>query len=102
MRIARVVGQVVSTAKPDSIAGRTILLLRDIDAADPADTDTEQADTESYAAIDLIGAGRGEVVLVTKGSAARVELPTGRVPVDAAAIGIVDSLVVEGEVTYEK
>lgn len=97
MRIARVVGQVVSTAKPDSIAGRTILLLRDIDPAAPGN-----AGDESYAAVDLIGAGRDEVVLVVKGSAARVAAAADATPIDAAAIGIVDSLVFDGEVTYEK
>ncbi|MDF3281135.1 MULTISPECIES: EutN/CcmL family microcompartment protein [unclassified Gordonia (in: high G+C Gram-positive bacteria)] len=97
MRVARVVGQVVSTAKPDSIAGRTILLLNDIDPADP-----DQVSTRTYAAVDLVGAGRGEVVLVATGGAARVESATAQAPVDAAAIGIVDSLVVGSDVTYEK
>lgn len=97
MRVARVVGQVVSTAKPDSIAGRTILLLNDIDPREP---DADAAAT--YAAVDLIGAGRGEVVLVATGSAARMDSATADAPVDAAAIGIVDSLVVDSAVTYEK
>lgn len=97
MRIAKVVGQVISTAKPDSIAGRTILLIRDIDPTDASDVDGVP-----YAAVDLIGAGRGEVVIVAHGGAARAEAPTNGTPVDAAAVGIVDSLVVEGEVTYEK
>ncbi|MFW0794507.1 EutN/CcmL family microcompartment protein [Gordonia sp. CPCC 205515] len=97
MRVAKVVGQVVSTAKPDSIAGRTILLLTDIDPAHPDDVGTG-----SYAAVDLIGAGRGEVVLVATGGAARMDSATTTAPVDAAAIGIVDSLVVDSEVTYEK
>lgn len=100
MRIARVVGQVVSTAKSDSIAGRTILLLTDIDPALPDDSGAGGA--VGYAAVDLIGAGRGEVVLVTRGSAARIDGATSNAPVDAAVIGIVDSLVVESTVTYEK
>ncbi|SIR76430.1 EutN/CcmL family microcompartment protein [Williamsia sterculiae] len=98
MRIARVVGQVVSTAKPDSISGRIILLVRDIDPGDPADSEDDGG--RPYAAVDLTGAGRGEVVLVVKGTAARAA--ADEAPLDAAAIGIVDSLVVEGKVTYEK
>lgn len=97
MRIARVVGQVISTVKPDSIAGRTILLLRDIDATDASD-----GEDNAYAALDLIGAGSGEVVIVAHGGAARTDEATVGTPIDAAAIGIVDSLVVEGKVTYEK
>lgn len=97
MRIARVVGQVVSTAKADAIAGRTLLLLRNLDASRP-DGSVELP----YAAVDLIGAGRDEVVLVATGGAARIDAGLRDAPVDAAVIGIVDSLVVEGEVTYEK
>ncbi|MBM7365390.1 EutN/CcmL family microcompartment protein [Gordonia hydrophobica] len=97
MRTARVVGQVVSSAKLDSIAGRSLLLLQDLDPALP-----DQESAGAYAAIDLIGAGRGEVVLVVTGSAARVGLDDRDTPVDAAVVGIVDSLIVDGSVTYEK
>lgn len=97
LRTARVVGQVVSSAKLDSIAGRSLLLLQDLDPASP-----DQESAAAYAAIDLIGAGRGEVVLVVTGSAARIGMPERDSPVDAAVIGIVDSLVVDGSVTYEK
>ncbi|NMO03775.1 EutN/CcmL family microcompartment protein [Gordonia sp. TBRC 11910] len=97
MRVARVVGQVVSTAKPASIAGRTILLVHDLDPAAP-----ERVVGTPYAVVDLVGAGRGEVVLVAAGSAARVDEELASAPVDAAVIGIIDSLIVENEVTYDK
>lgn len=97
MHVATVVGQVVSTVKPDSIAGVTILLLQDVDAANPG-----EALGTPYAAIDLIGAGRGEIVLVSTGSAARADPRTAEAPVDATVIAIVDSLVRLGAQTYQK
>lgn len=97
MHVATVVGQVVSTAKPDSISGVTILLLQDVDSAAPS----EPLGTP-YAAIDLIGAGRDEIVLVSTGSAARADPKTTEAPVDAAVIAIVDNLVCLGQQTYQK
>lgn len=97
MHVARVVGQVVSTAKPDSLAGSSLLLVRDLDPAA-----AELTDEAAYAAVDLVGAGTGEVVLVVVGGAARMEAATIGAPVDAAVVAIIDNLVLDGRVTYAK
>jgi len=55
----------------------------------------------SYVAIDLVGAGEGEVVLVTKGSAARVSDATN-VPTDAAIIAVVDTVQIGTQNAYSK
>ncbi|PBC35209.1 ethanolamine utilization protein EutN [Rhodococcus sp. ACS1] len=96
MRLARVVGQVVATAKVPELGGTTILVVEDID------TDPGGENGRSYAAVDLVGAGQEEVVLVASGSAARVDPATAGVPVDQAIIAIADTIVTHGEVTYSK
>lgn len=99
MRLAKVVGQVVSTVKEPGLDGFKILLVENLEPADP---DGVRFGAESYPAIDVVGAGEGEVVLVTIGSAARVPGASGRTPTDAAVVAIVDSVIVGGEVTFKK
>ena len=43
-----------------------------------------------FVAIDNVGAGIGETVLIARGSAARVGCDLEKAPVDAAIVGIVD------------
>jgi ethanolamine utilization protein EutN len=95
MDLARVQGQVVSTVKQPGLTGFTLLLLRPVDASG---TDVEDAAT--FIAIDLIGAGTGEVVLVARGGAARVPTTSASTPTDAAAIAIVDSVSVGQQTTF--
>lgn len=99
VRLAKVVGQVVSTVKEPGLDGFKILLVEDLDPTDP---DRSQFGGESYPAVDVVGAGEGEVVLVTAGSAARVPSASGRTATDAAVVAIVDSVIVGGEVTFKK
>ena len=49
-----------------------------------------------------MGAGRGEVVLIAQGSSARQTVATKERPVDAVVMAIVDTLAVDGDVTFEK
>ena len=99
MRLAKVVGQVVSTVKEPGLDSFKILLVEDLDPNDP---DREPFDAEAYPAIDVVGAGEGEVVLVAIGSAARIPASAGRTPTDASVVAIVDSVIVGGEVTFKK
>jgi ethanolamine utilization protein EutN len=105
MRLAKVVGQVVATVKEPGLDGFKILLVEDLDVADPQ-IETTQRDPfhaeAPYPAIDLVGAGEGEVVLVTAGSAARVPSASERTATDAAVVAIVDTVIVRGEVTFKK
>lgn len=95
MLIARVVGSAVSTAKDDRLTGLKLLVLR---AATPADEPTGEA----FVAADVVGAGEGELVLVVTGSAARHTSMTEGRAVDAAIVGILDSLEVDGRNTFVK
>ena len=53
-------------------------------------------------AVDTVGAGEGEIVLVVSGSSARQTTKTQNTPVDAVIMGIVDSIELEGKVVYRK
>ena len=88
MYLAKVIGTVVSTSKDERLVGCKLLLTRRIDehgngVADP------------IIAIDNVGAGTGEVVIVTTGSAARRATGRDDGPIDATIVGIVDAVEVE-------
>lgn len=79
MKIGKVIGTVVSTRKDEALVGFKLLVI---------ETDDTQ---ERLVAIDTVGAGVGERVLVATGSAARVTLLV-HAPVDATVVGIIDTV----------
>jgi ethanolamine utilization protein EutN len=86
MQIARVVGTVVSTQKNRKLHGSTLLLVQPI-------TPGGAARGAAMLAIDSVGAGVGERVLVViEGKAAGQALGQKGAPVDAAVIGIIDDI----------
>jgi microcompartment protein CcmK/EutM len=86
MQIARVVGTVVSTQKNRKLEGAKLLLVQPL-----ALDDTPRG--VSLIAIDSVGAGVGEKVLVViEGKAAGDALGRKAAAVDAAVIGIIDSV----------
>ncbi|GFN23275.1 EutN/CcmL family microcompartment protein [Moorellaceae bacterium AZ2] len=87
MFIAEVTGTVVATRKHESLTGTKLLLIRPLDGGRRGQT---------LVAVDAVGAGKGEVVLVTTGSGARLGLGVPHAPVDMTIVGIVDK--VEGDV----
>ncbi|HKS44211.1 MAG TPA: EutN/CcmL family microcompartment protein [Amycolatopsis sp.] len=96
MQLATVLGQIVSTVKAPGLERYTLLLVQDA-----VDADCERPAGAVYVAMNLIGAGTGEVVLIVRGGAARVAAGA-EVPTDRAVVGIVDSVVHKGQVTYQK
>ncbi len=95
MLVARVVGSAVSTIKDDNLRGLKLLIVQEA-------TPSDELRGETFVAADTVGAGEGELVLVVLGSAARQTEKTRDYPVDAAIIGVLDSLEVAGEVTFRK
>lgn len=95
MRIARVVGSAVSTVKCASLHSRKLLVVRAASASDELIGDP-------FVAVDAAGAGEGELVLVSEGSAARHTEFTDAAPVDAVIVAILDSLEVGGQTTFRK
>jgi ethanolamine utilization protein EutN len=95
MRIARVIGSAVSTVKEPSLVGHKLLLVRETD-------ERNEVTGPVFVAVDVVGAGTGELVLVSEGSAARQSGQTTNQPVDAVIMGVLDSLEVDGTVTFRK
>lgn len=95
MLIARVVGDVVSTIKDEKIVGRKLLIVREV-------TTENEIVGKPIVAIDTVDAGIGDVVLIAQGSSARQTSITKDTPTDAVIFAIVDSLEVEGKVTFRK
>lgn len=95
MKLARVMGTVVSTHKEPSLTGTKFLLVQMLDG--------EGNDLPHYEiAADCVGAGLTEVVLVSLGSAAREISTKERYPVDALIVAIVDTVAVGNKLTYSK
>jgi ethanolamine utilization protein EutN len=56
----------------------------------------------TFIAVDTLGAGEGQFVLVTQGSSARLTPETKSLPIDAVIIGLVDTVRIEGKEVFKK
>ena len=100
MIFGKVAGTVVSTRKSDSITGTKYLLVR-------LCSQDEKLSNSYLVVLDLVGAGIGEMVIVSQGSSARQSELTYQKPIDAVIVGIVDLVEEKGimklvKATYEK
>jgi ethanolamine utilization protein EutN len=97
--LARVEGSVVSTKKEASMQGRKLLLVRPqlVDEKDPT---RFRSGSNTIVAVDVVGAGVGELVMFCQGSSARLAGGLKELPVDAVIIGIVDAVDVRGKQIY--
>ena len=95
MELGKVVGTVWATRKDDGLKGYKIQVvnLLDMDMG---------ATAQHVVALDSVGAGKGEVVLVVRGSSARVTTGMSDVPVDACIVAILDSVEISGKRVYDK
>jgi microcompartment protein CcmK/EutM len=99
MKLGRVVGTVVSTIKSSGLNSYKLMLVSHLDlAADSIPSDEHEA----FVAIDLVGAGEGEIVLISRGSAARVSAGASDVPTDAAIVAVVDNVQIGERNAYSK
>lgn len=95
MLIATVKGTVVGTQRSDEIDGATFLLVAVCDG-------TLQSTNNYIVALDAVGAGRGELVLLSQGSSARQTAASYEKPIDAIIVGIIDVVTERGEVVFRK
>ena len=79
-----VISNIVSTRKQDALVGSKFLEIRLIENGQNTD--------KFMIAVDSVGAGIGETVLITTGSSARLALHNTDTPVDAVVVGIVDQI----------
>jgi microcompartment protein CcmK/EutM len=83
--LARIVGTVVATRKDPRLVSNKLLVARPVDPRG-------KADGNYLVAVDTVDAGVGETVLIVSGSSARMASGMKDCPVDAAIIGIVDTV----------
>jgi microcompartment protein CcmK/EutM len=88
MILARVVGTVVATRKDERLVGAKLLVVRNVDPSGK--------DEAGYSvAVDTVDAGLRDKVLIVTGSSARMASGLKDCPVDAAIVGVVDSVEVK-------
>jgi ethanolamine utilization protein EutN len=85
MILGKVIGTVWSTKKDENLIGSKLLIVRQLDL------DFKEK-SNFLIAVDSVGAGEGEIVLVASGSSARQTIITKNKPVDAVVMAIVDKL----------
>ncbi len=95
MIVAKVVGLAVASLKHETLRTTKLLLVQPADASGTPSG-------ELFLAVDLVGAGEGELVVVSQGSSARMVTGQNSSPIDAAIVGILDSLRFEGVISYRK
>jgi ethanolamine utilization protein EutN len=95
MVIAKVTGSAVATLKHDLLKTTKLLLVS------PADVKGDVTG-DPFIAVDLVGAGEGELVIVSQGSSARAATGHNSSPADAAIVGILDTLHFEESISFRK
>ena len=88
MLLAKVIGTVVATRKDPRLVSNKPMVVRSIDPRG-------KAEGGHLVAVDTVDAGIGETVLVVSGSSARMASGMKDCPVDAAIVGIVDTVQVQ-------
>ncbi|KKB34514.1 EutN/CcmL family microcompartment protein [Bacillus thermotolerans] len=87
MYVGVVVGSVVATTKEDDLVGKKLLIVQKVHPSKGT-----AVDNRMEVAVDNVGAGTGEHVLVTTGGAARNVFGSSVSVIDAAIVAIVDSM----------
>ena len=85
MLLAKIVGTVVATRKDPRLVSNKLLVVRPVDPRG-------KGDGNYLVAVDTVDAGVGETVLVVSGSSARMASGMKDCPVDAAIVGIIDTV----------
>jgi microcompartment protein CcmK/EutM len=88
MIVAKIVGTVVATRKDERLVSNKLLIARPVDPYG-------KAEGNCLVAVDTVDAGFGETVLIVSGSSARMASGMKDCPVDAAIVGIVDTIQVK-------
>ena len=89
MQLARVIGSVVSTQKTSSLVGKKLMVVELVNS----DGSTVQGLVQQEVALDSVGAGEGEIVLLARGASARWVFAEPNQAIDLAIVGIIDSVV---------
>ena len=95
MQLGRVMGTVVATSRTSTAEGWTLRVVGHLN-------DKNELNGKFSIAVDVLGAGEGEVVMLTAGSAARQHQLTAARPCDSIIMAIVDTWTVGSDVRFQK
>ena len=101
MFVAKVTGSLVSTQKVDTMVGYKLLIVEPY-RLEPKQRKSLTTTGRTFVAVDTLGAGEGEFVLITQGSSARLTAETKNMPIDCVVVGIVDQVHVDSGKVYSK
>ena len=101
MFVAKVIGSLVSTQKVDTLVGQKLLIV------EPYRLDADKRKSlvttgRTFVAVDCLGAGVGDFVLITQGSSARLTPETKNMPIDTVVVGIVDRVQADAATVYAR
>ena len=101
MFIAKVTGSVVSTQKVGAMTGHKLLVVEPF-RLEGSQRKSLESTGRTFIAVDTLGAGEDDFVLITQGSSARLTPETKELPIDAVIIGIVDTVHIEKTNVYAR
>jgi ethanolamine utilization protein EutN len=104
MFLAKVTGHVVATQKDKTLSGQKLFVVEPLNVKydEAGKTPAALGNTNrAIVAIDVVGAGEGQIVLVVQGSSARMTEQTKNLPADAVIVGIVDTATYAGKTFYQ-
>jgi len=101
MFVAKVTGAVVSTEKVQTLVGSKLMIVEPY-RLEASSRDRLTTTGRTFIAIDTIGAGEGDYVLITQGSSARLTPETKDMPIDCVIVGIVDQVRVDDQNVYHR
>lgn len=101
MFFAKVTGSLVSTQKVESMIGHKLMMVEPFRLAQKNRSKLETTG-RTFIAVDTLGSGVGDFVLITQGSSARLTPETKNMPIDTVIVGIVDKVTVEESCVYSR
>ena len=101
MFLARITGNVTATHKVPVMTGQKLFVVEPLRVNEKTKKDL-QPTGRTFIAVDTLGAGEGEFVLVAQGSSARMTPETENMPIDAVVIGIVDKVQIDDKCVYSR
>jgi ethanolamine utilization protein EutN len=101
MFVAKVTGTLVATQKVATMVGCKLLVVEPY-RIEPKDRQSLATTGRTFIAVDMLGAGVGDFVLLTQGSSARLTPETKNLPIDAVVIGIVDQVHLDHGCVYSR
>lgn len=101
MFVAKITGSLISTQKVQTMVGYKLLIVEPY-RLEPEHRASLATTGRTFVAVDTLGAGQGDYVLITQGSSARLTPETKNMPIDCVVVGIVDKVHVDALCVYDR